>query len=310
MSIPPTTFRFYRYDLAQEFTPQLMLIHIFRFLSHFPLPLLHGLGILLGYLVYALSPTYRKRMRDNMRRAGCEDQIHTALREAGKSIMELPFIWLGSRRRLDRKLQVENWELVQAAIDNKKGFIILTPHLACFELSGQSIAWRTKMTALYRPPRKAILKPLLEDARASSGMLLAPANLAGVRALAKALKRGEAIGLLPDQVPQEGEGVWANFFGKPAYTMTLPAKLQVMTGAPIILTYAERLSWGRGYIQRFIPFEENLDGDAVQQASAINRAMEKVIARASSQYFWSYHRYKQPAGVNAPLSITETQEPT
>ena len=287
-----------------------MLIHIFRFLSFFPLPLLHGLGIILGYLVYALSPTYRKRMRDNMRLAGCEKQIHNALREAGKSILELPFIWLGSRERLIKKIQIENWELVQAAIDNKKGFIILTPHLACFELSGQSIAWRTKMTALYRPPRKAILKPLLEDARASSGMLLAPANLSGVRALAKALKRGEAIGLLPDQVPQEGEGVWADFFGKPAYTMTLPAKLHAMTGAPIILTFAERKPFGRGYIQRFFPFEEEMEGDAVQQASAINRAMEKIIAKAPSQYFWSYHRYKQPQGVSAPLVDSDTKEST
>lgn len=287
-----------------------MLIHIFRFLSFFPLPLLHGLGVVLGYLVYALSPTYRKRMRANMRLAGCEEHLATAIREAGKNILELPLIWLGSRERLEKKLHLDNWSLAQAAIDAKKGVIFLTPHLGCFELSGKSIALRTQMTVLYRPPRKAILKPLLEDARASSGMLLAPANLSGVRALAKALKRGEAIGLLPDQVPQEGEGIWANFFGKPAYTMTLSAKLHAMTGAPIILTYAERKPFGRGYIQRFIPFEEKLDGDATQQASAINRAMEKIIAKAPSQYFWSYHRYKQPQGVSAPLVDSDTKEPT
>lgn len=294
----------------KNFTRTPMLIYIFRFLSFFPLPLLHGMGIALGYLVYALSPTYRKRMRANMRLAACEDQLHTALREAGKSILELPFVWLSSRQRLEKKVQIENWNLVQAAIDRKKGVIILTPHLGCFELIGQAIAWHTKMTALYRPPRKAILKPLLEDARASSGMVLAPANLSGVRTLVKALKKGEVIGLLPDQVPQEGEGVWADFFGKPAYTMTLSAKLQTMTGATIILIYAERLPWGRGYIQHCIPFEGSLDGDAQQQATIINHAMEKIIAKASAQYFWSYHRYKQPPGVSAPLGTSTTQEPT
>ena len=163
------------------------------------------------------------------------------------------------------------------------------------------------MTVLYRQPKKDALKPLLEDARASSGMLLAPANLSGVRALAKALKKGEAIGLLPDQVPQEGEGVWADFFGKPAYTMTLSAKLAAMTGAPIILTFAERLPFGRGFVQRFVPFTESLDGDAAQQARAINQAMERLIANVPSQYFWSYHRYKKPDGVSGPEEINSQE---
>ncbi len=280
-----------------------MLIRLFRFLSIFPLSVLHFIGILLGYLVYALSPTYRKRMRSNMALAGYEGQLSVAIKEAGKNIMELPLIWLGKPDRLAAKVRLENWKIAQAAIDAQKGVIFLTPHLGCFELSGKSIALRTKMTVLYRPPRKEALKPLLEDARASSGMLLAPANLSGVRALAKALKKGEAIGLLPDQVPQEGEGVWADFFGKPAYTMTLSAKLAAMTGAPIILTYAERLPFGRGFVQRFVPFEESLDGDAAFQARAINTAMEKLIAQVPSQYFWSYHRYKKPEGVSGPTEI-------
>jgi len=280
-----------------------MLIRLFRFLSIFPLPVLHFLGVVLGYLVYALSPKYRKRMRSNMALAGYENKLDVALREAGKNIMELPLIWLGKPERLAAKVTLENWEIAQAAIDAKKGVIFLTPHLGCFELAGQSIVSRTKMTVLYRQPKKEALKPLLEDARASSGMRLAPANLSGVRALVKALKRGEAIGLLPDQVPQEGDGVWADFFGKPAYTMTLSAKLAAMTGAPIILTYAERLPFGRGFIQRFVPFEESLDGDSAQQARAINTAMEKLIAKAPSQYFWSYHRYKKPDGVAGPDDI-------
>ncbi|MBR7801008.1 lysophospholipid acyltransferase family protein [Undibacterium fentianense] len=284
-----------------------MLLRLFRFLSVFPLPLLHFVGVILGYIVYALSPTYRQRMRDNMALAGVQPHLGRAIREAGKNIMELPLIWLGSHERLAAKVSLENWEIAQAAIDAKKGVVFLTPHLGCFELSGKSIALRTKMTVLYRPPRKEALKPLLEDARASSGMLLAPANLSGVRALAKALKKGEAIGLLPDQVPQEGEGVWANFFGKPAYTMTLSAKLANMTGAPIILTYAERLPFGRGFVQRFVPFEEALDGEPSEQARAINRAMEKLIAEAPSQYFWSYHRYKKPDGVSGPEEFNQQE---
>lgn len=156
------------------------------------------------------------------------------------------------------------------------------------------------MTVLYRPPRKKALKPLIEQARARPGLSLAPANLSGVRTLLKALRQGEPIGLLPDQVPQNGEGVWADFFGKPAYTMTLPAKLHQMSGAPIILAYVERLPRGRGYVLRLAPFEQPLGETPEEQARAINAAMEQLIARCPAQYFWSYNRYKTPAGVPAP----------
>jgi KDO2-lipid IV(A) lauroyltransferase len=120
--------------------------------------------------------------------------------------------------------------------------------------------------------------------------------------LLKALKGGQAIGLLPDQVPQQGEGAWAGFYGKPAYTMTLPAKLRQMSGAPIILAYAERLEHGRGFELRFVRFEEDLAGTPEEQARSINAAMEKLIALCPDQYFWSYNRYKTPPGVAAPAA--------
>lgn len=277
-----------------------MLVTLFRFLSFFPLPLLHAGGAALGWLVYLASPSYRRRLRANLGRAGFASELGSAIKEAGKNIAELPFIWCAAPARVLATAQVQNWELVKAALEAQQGVILLTPHLGCFEIIAQAIAARTRLTALYRPPRKEALRPLIEGARSRDNLLLAPANLSGVRAMAKALKKSEAIGLLPDQVPQQGEGVWAAFFGKPAYTMTLSAKLQTMTGAPIILTYAERLPWGRGYIIRFVPFEGALEGDSEQQATAINAAMEKLIERCPAQYLWSYNRYKAPAGVAAP----------
>jgi KDO2-lipid IV(A) lauroyltransferase len=64
--------------------------------------------------------------------------------------------------------------------------------------------------------------------------------------------------------------------------------------------YAERRPAGQGYIVRFVPFEGDLAGSATEQATAINRAMEQLIARCPAQYFWSYNRYKHPDGVAAP----------
>ncbi|MDO9191468.1 MAG: lysophospholipid acyltransferase family protein, partial [Undibacterium sp.] len=186
-----------------------MLVALFRFLSIFPLPVLHAAGSALGWLVYLFSGSYRRRLQENIARAGFASHQKSAVREAGKNIMELPFIWCANPARVLRTASIENWELVQAALDAKKGVIFLTPHLGCFEIVAQAIAAKTRLTVLYRPPRQAALKPLIEGARARDNLLLAAANLSGVRIMAKALKKGEAIGLLPDQVPQQGEGVWA-----------------------------------------------------------------------------------------------------
>jgi KDO2-lipid IV(A) lauroyltransferase len=277
-----------------------MLVKLFRLLSHLPLPALHALGSGLGRLVYWASPSYRRRLRGNIALAGYSQHLREAIAESGKSILELPFIWCSPQQRVLDTAVVENWEVVQNALAAGRGLIFLTPHLGCFEIAAQVAAARVPLTALYRPPRKPALKPLIEGARARANLALAPANLAGVRMLLKALKSGRAIGLLPDQVPQNGEGVWADFFGKPAYTMTIPGKLHRMTDAPIVLAFAKRLPAGRGYGVRFSHFTETLTDDPEQQAQAINRAMENLIAECPAQYFWSYHRYKTPPGVTAP----------
>ncbi len=283
-----------------------MLLRLFRFLSVFPLPLLHKLGAAAGWLVYALSPTYRRRLKENLQRAGYPHVLPQAIAEAGKNVLELPFIWCAPPERVLQTATLHDWEVAQQALDAGRGVIFLTPHLGCFEIIAQAIASRAPLTALYRPPKQAALRPLLEQARARDGLSLAPANLAGVRTLIKTLRSGGAIGLLPDQVPQFGEGVWTPFFGRPAYTMTLPAKLQLMSGAPLVLSYAERLPDGQGYAVHFVRFDRTLEGSPEQQARAINAAMESLVARCPAQYFWSYNRYKgTPPASSASASPSE-----
>ncbi len=269
-----------------------MLLRLFQILSWLPLPLMHALGAAAGWVVYACSPAYRKRMRANLERAGFIGHHRDAISEAGKGLFELPFVWCGRPARVLSSAGVHDWEVAQRAIDQGKGVIFLTPHLGCFEIIAQVIASRTPLTALYRPPRMEMLEPLLEQARGRSGLNLAPANLSGVRVLLRTLRGGGCIGLLPDQVPGAGEGVWAEFFGTLAYTMTLPAKLAQMSGAPMVLSYAERLAHGAGYAVHFATFERELSGTPAEQARIINSAMESLIARCPAQYFWSYNRYK------------------
>ncbi|MEC5215112.1 KDO2-lipid IV(A) lauroyltransferase [Actimicrobium sp. GrIS 1.19] len=285
--------------------PAFILVTLFRLLSILPLSAMHVLGAFFGRVVYRFSAGYRRRLHDNIERAGFIEVLPTAIEEAGKNIFELPFIWCAPPDRVLATAQVEDWHIAQAMIDKGRGVIFLTPHLGCFEIIAQAIAARMPLTALYRPPRKEALKPLIEGARRRPNLNLAPANLRGVRSLLKTLKSGGAIGLLPDQVPHQGEGVWADFFGMKAYTMTLPAKLSRMTGAPLILSYAQRKPHGAGFVIRFAAFEQELTDDPQQQARAINAAMEQLIARCPAQYFWSYNRYKSPHGASSDGSAED-----
>ena len=275
-----------------------------RWLSRQPLWLLHSLGGFVGWLSHALSPSYRRRFQANARQAGVSAaQAHPAIAEAGRLALELPFLWLRPADAPIRPaLELHGAQLVDAAHAQGKGIVFLTPHMGCFEVTAQAIAERFAarqgpITVLYRPARQAWLRELMDGSRARPGVATAPATLAGVRQLIRALRRGEAVGLLPDQVPPEGMGVWAPFFGKPAYTMTLAARLVQQTGAVPLLVWGERLPRGAGYAVRFSRFEESLPTDAgaqAESAAVINRAMEKLILQRPQQYLWGYNRYKQP----------------
>jgi len=280
---------------------------LFRLLSFLPLPVLHGLGALLGRITYALSGPYARLTNENLRLANLakDEATYAALlkqtiAEAGKSITELPWIWT---RPLDtvcaKVLSCEGWQHVTAAQTAGRGIIFLTPHWGCFELVGLYLGKHLPITHLYRAPKQAWLESLMLEGRRRGHVKLAPADVSGVRLLYKALKRREAIGLLPDQVPGNGEGEWVDFFNLPAYTMTLSARLAQSSGAAVLLACAERLPQGRGYTIRIQPLELDLTQPVLLQ---INRALERIIAIAPAQYLWSYNRYKTPRGVAAPSS--------
>jgi KDO2-lipid IV(A) lauroyltransferase len=275
---------------------------IFTLLSRLPLAWLHRLGAALGWLAYLASGRYRKHFRANLAQAGCDEPRvrRAAIAAAGKSIVELPAIWLRPHA------EVASWvrelvgrEVYEEAAARGKGVVFLTPHLGCFDVTAQFFTHGFgPMTVLYRPPRQPSLQPLIDAGRNRPNMSAAATDVKGVRALFKALKAREAVGMLPDQVPSRGEGEWADFFGRPAYTMTLAARLVESTGAAIVLAYGERLPGGKGYRVHAQRMPERLADES--PARWINRAMEGVIRQCPEQYLWAYNRYKVPAGVAPP----------
>lgn len=292
------------------------MVWFFKLLAHLPLAVLHRLGTVLGWVTYLSSGGYARRLRQNLSNAlkfgqgkkefpevDFKKVLHASVGEAGKSIMELPWVW---QRPLDEVVasvvQCHGWEHVAAAHAQGKGVIMLTPHFGCFELISLYVAARMPMTAMYRVPKLAWLDKVMREGRERGQMKLARADIGGVRILLKALKRGETIGVLPDQVPGNGEGEWVSFFGRPAYTITLIGRLMEASGAAVIMSHIERLPSGKGHILRFTPLAFDT---ALPIGPQMNAALEAVVSSCPQQYLWSYNRYKVPHGAPLPDAVKE-----
>jgi KDO2-lipid IV(A) lauroyltransferase len=280
---------------------------LFRFFSLWPLRALHALGACLGWLVWVLSAAYRRQFRANVAQAGLPfDLARPAIAEAGRFVAELPKLWMRppSASCLD-KVRTEGQAHVSEAFAHGKGIIFFGPHCGSFELGPQALAeMYGPITAIYRPARKPWLARLETLARNRPQLSVLPASLSSIRQMLRTLKNNQAVALLTDQVPPEGQGVWAPFFGKPAYTMTLAARLALQSGAVLLPVSCERLPRGAGYALKIWPAVTGLQPGETQVADAsgsllhavtrINQAIEAIVLSQPGQYLWGYARYKTP----------------
>lgn len=277
---------------------------LFRLLARVPLSWMQRLGAWLGWLVYGLSPSYRRRLKAHAEGAGfTRAQYRPAIGAAGAMVGELPWLWLRpAGESVLPRVRWRNEAVFEQAMAVQRGVILATPHIGSWEMCGQAIAERYgpvhgPLTVLFRPSRQAWLAELVATSRDRPGLKSLPTTLAGVRGLMRVLKAGGYTGVLPDQVPPKGQGVWAPFFGQSAYTITLLARLAQQTGAQVLMTWCERLPDAQ-FVVHFEPVDAPAlyDKDATPEAAAnaMNETLMRLIERLPGQYLWGYARYKQP----------------
>jgi KDO2-lipid IV(A) lauroyltransferase len=287
---------------------------LLRLLALLPLRVNHAVGAFLGRVVFTFPGRYRFRVLDNLRASGIardDTELRRLAREnaaeIGKGATELAWaLFRPSEDVAARVLELEGWEAVERLRTAQRAIVFVTPHLGGYDVAGRFLWTRLPILAMYRPHKLFWLDQILREGRnrgaAPDGTNVAPANLAGVRMVLKHLRRGGCSVVLPDQVPGHGDGEWAEFFGRPAYTMTLLGRLQEASGAAIVFCYAERLPRGAGFRMHFDALEEPLPENRREAARRVNVRVERLIRAHPTQYLWGYNRYKHPAG--APLPPT------
>lgn len=267
-----------------------------------PLRWLHGMATILGVFGFYCSAQTRTRTLQNVHfsKLAANDQAEWRLArrvcvESMKGAMDLTIAWTRSSKHIVSLFkEVDGWAYIQEAIEQKQGLLLITPHLGSYDLAGRYISERLPfpLTAMYRPPKIHWLESIMNAGRVRDNGHTAPANLQGVRQVARALRHAEATIVLPDQVPKSGEGVWVHFFGKPAYTMTLASRLARTSQVKPLFFCGERLPHGRGFALHIAPLSGELNGERAHDAQIINDNVETWVARFPEQYLFSYNRYK------------------
>ncbi len=287
-----------------------MLSFLCTLLSQCPLFLIHAAGKLVGRVSWWLDAKSNRIAIENIQQSGlCQgtpaalDLAKKSKLSAGQSLLETFFIWGASLDRLLPLIRhISGWSTVEDAQRAGKGIIFLTPHQGCFEITSLYYGSQHPITVLYRPPKLSWLHNVMQHGRQKGQVMLAPANEKKKKMLLQALKRGEAIGILPDQIPRQGEGEWADFFGKPAYTMGLASKLATKSGATVIMAFGERLADGQGYHLHLTKVDD------IRTPALLNRAIEQQVAACPSQYLWQYNRYKQRRYALHKLTATDPEK--
>lgn len=279
---------------------------LLRLTSLLPLPLTHAIGVWVGNLLWWIPNDLRRIASRNlaltfpeMPVADRKRLLRRNLWETGKLLLELGPLWLWRGERVLALVRgaVADEEALTDTVRRRRGAILLTPHLGAWEMAGLYYSSRHPLTILYRPSRLG-LDELSVRGRGRLGGKVVATDARGVRSLLTALRDGEILGILPDQDPGDEGGVFAPFFGIPASTMTLVSRLTLNTGAPVFLTWAERLPRGRGFALhlRALP-EVTAAGSLEESAAALNRGVEAAVRSLPAQYLWAYKRFKtRPPG--------------
>ena len=275
---------------------------LFRILARLPLTWMQALGVALGWCVWVCSPSYRARFNTQIMRAKVDPKhARAAIAHAGRMVAEMPWAW--SRPMGQSVLHRLAWsgsEHLHAAFQAGRGVILVSPHLGSWEVGAQALSEHYgsqygDWVVLFRPHRKPWLRSLVAEARQRRYLRAVPTNLSGIRAIVRALRAGHATAILPDQVPPLGQGVWAPFFGQPAYTVTLLPWLVQQTGACVLSVWCERLPAGR-FKMHILPWRPALSPDVDIQAAVtdMNLAIEELVRAHPGQYLWGYDRHKPP----------------
>ncbi|MEM7027792.1 MAG: hypothetical protein AAF410_06170 [Pseudomonadota bacterium] len=278
---------------------------LFWVISLLPLALLHGLGSIMGTVLYLFNN--RNKHIGNVNLSICfptlsakqhRQLLKKSLKENAKTMLETFWLWKNSKKALSRNIgEIKNQHILMRAKDSEKGTIFITPHFGSWEFVGLLTAKYCDLWILYAPSKSIHIDRLSRIGRTSTGATLISTTNLNLKNLIRHLKSGGCVGILPDQVPEGKGGEYANFFHRRAYTSTLACKLAQAIKCHVVIGYGLRNPKNpRIYDSYYFEAPEIiLDENLINAVTGINQCIEKYILSSPENYIWGYKRFKKPA---------------
>lgn len=281
---------------------------IFRLVALLSLDAVRTLGRFIGRMLYRFDKSSRRNIDANLKRSGLfsEAFARRVAEETGVQAVEGVWVWQQDPSEILKRCSISREEKDLLCGYNAKNtpVVFLTPHIGTYEVApiwlSQAVlkGGSRSMAIMFKMPGKAYMRSVVAHGRDIENIVPVTADLKGIRHMMRRLKTGDWAGILPDQVPTGGQGVWADFFGTKAYTMTLPLRIARQMGAKVIMVAVIRTKGG--WEIRALPWEGELPEDPGEGAEILNQSVEKAVGLCPEQYLWAYNRYKCPAGVKRP----------
>ncbi|WP_154224021.1 lysophospholipid acyltransferase family protein [Marinicella rhabdoformis] len=273
-----------------------MIVGVF---SHMSLKRAHQWAAFLGRMVWRLSEKQRRITTVNIKlcypnKTTQEQQVlaKAALIETVKTFLELGRVWKKHAKNIEALIvNVHGQEALEEAWGEGQGVLLAAPHFGNWEVLNLWLAKYEPFSFLYKPPENPKIEQLLYRYRGQSGANQIIADKKGVRQIIQALKDKHLMAILPDQQPKAGQGVYVDFMGQQAYTMSLFSKIAAKTHVPVVMAVAERLSDGKGFdihIKRVSDAIYQIDESGVR---CMNQAIAEMVAINPAQYQWTYRRF-------------------
>jgi len=283
--------------LAPKYWPTWIGLALLRALEPLPVPLQMRLGRGLGKIIRRLPISWIRIARRNI--ALCLPELSPAERgklldahceSLGMALFETANTWWSSDRRILEKAQVVGLERLQAALAKGHGAILIGGHFTTIEIATRIISAVVPMSAVYRPPKNAVLARAMLASFEQNGI---PIAYDDIRSMIRVLRKNGVVWYAPDQSYRNKGAAMIDFFGIPAATTTATSRLAQISGAAVLTYFPERLPGNQAY--RVVigePFENFPSADAVHDAERFVHALEAHIRRVPEQYLWVHRRFK------------------
>lgn len=269
-----------------------------------PMRWLRALGNAVGWVIYHALRTRRELAMDNLRRVlgdRLDDRerarvVLASVRNMTKTMLELLKLPAISAERLERLVPVSGEENLREAVEGGRGVIVVTPHFGNWELlAARARQMGYRLSVVARDANDPATAGIITHARETFGTRVLERD--ELRTMLRTLADGEVLGILPDQHGGEA-GVWLDFMGRPASTVTGPAALAVRTGAAVVPGFGLRTEDEDVHV-RFLPALEipdtgDRDEDVRRLTQRINDVLGEQIMRHPEQWLWMHNRWRTP----------------